>query len=126
MFTVYRVQDADGRGPWKPGFSKVWVEDRPEAEYARLKPWPLELGPVHHNALYGAHTGCGCTSLEQLRLWFLPVEYRRLLHYGYQAVQLSAGRILGESEIQCVFERAAPLNQDVKVIELYPADEVPA
>ena len=119
MFTIYRIQDADGRGPWKPGFSHRWVADRPESEYARLVPWIEEMGPVHRNALYGTHTGCGCRSLEQLRLWFLPVEYKKLLDFGYKAVQLSAGRILGESEIQCVFERAAPLNQDVQEVELY-------
>lgn len=25
---IYRVQDADGRGPFKPGFSRKWVIDR--------------------------------------------------------------------------------------------------
>lgn len=120
MFNIYRIQDSEGRGPWKPGFSDTWVEDRSESEFEKLKPWMMEIGPVHLSALYGTHTGCGCRSLEQLRLWFLPVEYERLLGHGYKAVRMSAGRILGESEIQCVFERAAPLKEDVQEVQLYP------
>ncbi len=119
MITIYRIQDAAGRGPWKPGFSDKWVADRLESEYAKLVPWIYEVGPVHLDAIFGAHVGCGCRSLEQLRLWFLPVEYKKLLEFGYKAVQMSAGRILGESEIQCVFERASPLNEDVQEVELY-------
>ena len=37
MPTVYRVQDADGRGPFKPGFSHQWVEER--ADHENLLPW---------------------------------------------------------------------------------------
>src|SRR5689334_8417241 len=116
---VYRVQDADGRGPWRPGFSKRWVEDRPEEVFAMLKPWPLEFGPVHRRALFGMHLGCGCTSLDQLRRWFTPTEYTRLLTSGYRSVRMRVGRILAVSDVQCVFERAKPLAVDVEAVELY-------
>ena len=39
---IYRVQDAQGRGPWKPGFSHRWVEDRPD--HYNLPPWFVEFG----------------------------------------------------------------------------------
>ena len=119
--TVFRVQDKDGRGPWKPGFSERWVEDRPEEEFAALKPWPMEFGNVLRGAIVGMSLGCGCRSLEQLRRWFTPTEYQTLRDYGYRAVKLEAGRILAESDIQCVFERAKPLWAGAEPVELYPA-----
>lgn len=65
------------------------------------------------------HMGCGCRTLEQLRRWFSPSEYAKLVGYGYRAVKMQAGRILAESEIQCVFERAKPLREDIEPVELY-------
>lgn len=115
--TVYRVQDKDGRGPWKPGFSHRWVETRPDHD--NLLPWPFEFGRVDRKAISGMHLGCGCKTLDQLRRWFSETEYDALLGLGYCAVKMKVGRILGESETQCVFERAKPLKSDVKVIHLY-------
>ncbi len=115
---VYRVQDLDGRGPWKPGFSRRWVEDRPDHD--ALLPWPLEFGTgILDRLLTGEAAGCGCRTLEQLRRWFTASEYKKLLGYGYRAVQMEVGRILAESEIQCLFGRAKPLREDVSSVELY-------
>lgn len=118
---VYRVQDRDGRGPWKPGFSSRWVE--PRADHENLPSWYAEFGPVHSKLLYGEEMGSGCRTLEQLRRWFTRSEYKRLREYGYRAVKMEVGRILAESEIQCVFGRAKPLNEDVTGIELYEKEE---
>lgn len=115
--TVYRIQDKDGRGPWRPGFSKHWIESRPDHEH--LVPWLQEFGPVHFRAIVGMHLGCGCTSVDQLRRWFSPAEYQRLIEFGYQAVRMEAGRILAQSDIQCVFERAKPLHKNVSQFDLY-------
>lgn len=122
--TVYRIQDADGRGPWKPGFSRHWVQDRDDHDL--LIPWCREFGNVHHRAIVGMHVGCGCRTVEQLRRWFLPTEYARLAEFGYQAVQMEVGRILAESNIQCVFERAIPLRRKVEPFELYQTEGVQA
>ena len=119
MTTIYRVQDADGRGPWKPGFSQCWVEDRDDQN--NLVPWMVEMGRVEKRAIYGMSVGCGCRTVEQLRRWFTPSEYRTLRRFGYQAVKMEVGRILGESKIQVVFERAKPLRSEVDPVELYPA-----
>lgn len=117
---IYRVQDSLGRGPWKPGFSHKWVEDRPESEFEALVPWPLQFKGVMSRRIIGMHMGCGCKIIEQLRRWFTPKEYKTLQGFGYAAVKMEAGRILAESDIQCVFERAKPLNESVEPIELYP------
>ena len=119
--TVYRVQDASGRGPWKPGFSSQWVEDRPEEEYTRLVPWTVEFGfeNILRHSIAGMNLGCGCQSLEQLRLWFTSTEYQTLRQFGYCAVKMEIGRILAESDIQCVFERVKPLREGAEPVELY-------
>lgn len=114
---VYRIQDKNGRGPWKPGFSKYWIEPRPDHD--RLIPWYQEFWPIYQHATAGMFLGCGCTSEDQLRRWFSPTEYRRLVEFGYQAVRLGVGRILAKSDIQCVFERADPLHKNVSPFNLY-------
>ena len=114
---VFRIQDEEGRGPWRPGFSKTWVEPREDHEH--LAPWNVEFGPVHKKALWGASTGCGCRTIEQLQRWFTRSEYQTLLEHGYHAVKMDVGRILAESDIQCVFSRAAPLSEDVIPFDLW-------
>lgn len=116
---VFRVQDKDGRGPWKPGFSHQWVEDR--EDHNNLKPWFLEFGDVRRLAICGMSLGSGCRTLEQLQRWFTHSEYKTLLKLGYRAVRIKVGRILASSDIQCFFERSKPLNEDAEEIELYPS-----
>ena len=116
---VFRVQDRDGRGPWRPGFSDQWVEDR--EDFDNLVPWYREMGDVHKLGDPGSHKGTGCATVEQLRRWFTESEYRKLKGFGYQAVELWADRILGESDIQLVFERYhLPCRIGAKVFDLYP------
>ena len=117
---VLRVQDKDGRGPWKPGFSQRWVEDRPEEVYATLVPWPVQFIDVLRRSNVGMSLGCGCRTLDQLRHWFTPGEYAKLRNLGYSAVKMEVDHVLAESDIQCVFERAKPLRECVESVELYP------
>lgn len=118
MFSVFRIQDKDGRGPFKPGFSTKWVEDREDHE--NLVPWFVDIGRVDLQMIAGMSGGTACRTLDQLRRWFTPSEYKTLRRYGYQAIQMEVGRILGESETQLVFERCLPLMDGVTPVELYP------
>lgn len=120
---VFRVQDRDGRGPWKPGFSDRWVEDRTDAEYDALAPFPLEVLLSLRRDAGGGHMGFGCTSPEQLRLWFRPGEYRWLMRHGYHAVKMEVDAILAASASQCAFARSKPLRAGVERVELYPQNE---
>ncbi len=114
---VFRIQDGEGRGPWKPGFSHRWVEYR--EDHRNLVPWFVEFGNVHLTALDGEHIGSACRTLDQLRRWFTPSEYATLQVYGYRAVRMEVGRLLAESAKQVLFGRAKPLNSDVIGVELY-------
>jgi len=114
---VYRIQDADGRGPWKPGFSQSWVEGRQDHE--NLKPWYEEFGRVDQLLCTWEYAGSACESAEQLRRWFTKREYKRLRKAGYSAVKIKIGRILAISKIQCFFARNQPLNEGVETVKLY-------
>jgi len=95
--TVYRIQDKDGRGPFKPGFSHRWVQSRDDHE--NLVPWFVEFGPIHKTICTFEVAGTGCESIKQLRRWFTKKEYKRLRGYGYMAVKMDVDRILASSEI---------------------------
>jgi hypothetical protein len=117
---VFRVQDKHGRGPWKPGFSHTWVEDRDD--HLNLPPWPVEFGGfenVLRKSAKGMHLGCGCISVEQLKRWFTFSEYLKLISLGYSAVEVEADNILAQSDVQCVFNRRMPLNFGASPVNLY-------
>ncbi len=115
--TIYRIQDKDGRGPFKPSFSHKWIQHRSDRE--NLLPWFVEFGPLHKKLCTFEVGGTGCMTIAQLRRWFTKKEYKKLKGYGYIAVKMDIDRILAFSEIQCFFARLKPLNQDVKKIRLY-------
>lgn len=117
---VYRIQDKDGRGPWRPGFSHKWVADRAASEYAALAPGGHQFPKLNHMTFDpGCHYGFGCESLEQLRRWILPSEYETLLKFGYRACKLYVDRVLFRSDVQVVFERSKPLRESAKRVSLY-------
>jgi hypothetical protein len=116
MSLVYRVQDREGRGPWRPGFSRLWVEDRDDHD--NLIPWPTQFG-FEIIPKSDGHLGCGCKTKEQLQRWFTPTEYTTLHSYGFTAVQMEVDRVLAESDIQLVFQRTKPLRKDVLAFDLY-------
>jgi hypothetical protein len=70
-------------------------------------------------AIAGMYLGCGCKTITQLRRWFTESEYKKLSSLGYQSVRMQVGRLLAESDIQLVFERACPLNEQIESIDLY-------
>lgn len=116
--TLYRIQGSNGRGPFAPGFSKWWIENR--ADHKVLLPWFMEFNDffptlIGHEVAFGV----ACKTIEQLKRWFTKSEYRKLLKFGYHAVQIDYSRILAASDVQCVFARTKPLNKDVCVFELY-------
>lgn len=115
---VYRIQDADGRGPFKPGFTQTWLMDRPDLD--NLQPWYVELGPIHLKRDAGAFAGAACRTLTQLRRWFTPEEYAILKAHGYQCFRIGVGRVLGESQTQMLIQRSKPFQHAAQPIELYP------
>jgi hypothetical protein len=119
MNTIFRIQDKDGRGPWKPGFSHLWSDNKSAFEYARPPTWMQEFGRVDQLVLPNEWGGTACESIEVLRRWFTTKEYNRLIYFKYKCVKMDVDRILARSEVQCYFARSRPLNVDFEVIPLY-------
>ena len=110
MTIVYRVQDSDGRGPWKPGVSKYWIDD--SAHVGRLTETLMDLcGGVEaiRKLPSGWHYGCACESLEGIAAWFTPNERIILDTMGYHPVSIKADKIMFRSEWQVLIARKRPL-----------------
>ena len=89
---VYRVQADDGRGPFRPGFSKYWADpDRP-----RPCPWYEEISPqvLFAQTARSERLGSACESREQLREWFSDDELRVLQSIGYRIVEFVPQRVV--------------------------------
>lgn len=114
--SIYRVQDADGRGPWRPGFSHHWIDD--DAPPGRLTETVMDLMPLGdiRRLPSGMHYGCGCRSLHSLMSWFSRVERQRLQSLRYRVVVMRVDEILRESDWQVFFARRRPLSEGATVI----------
>jgi len=115
MTIIYRIQDKDGRGPWKPGFSGRWVEYRDDHQL--LQPWYIEFPDLKFEK--GWRYGCGCETREQLRRWITSGEYTTLRILGYRSVMIDACEIVSSSEIQCVFRKREKFNIGATEFDLY-------
>ena len=89
---LFRIQDADGRGPWKPGFSMKWIDmDKDD----RLCPpmmveFPEWRYKVDAAAAMGCrHFGCCMIGMAGFHRWFTPAEIERLRGFGYRLVDAS-------------------------------------
>jgi hypothetical protein len=106
--TVYRVQDKEGRGPWRPGLSRRWIEvDGP--------PLPPALHDDFGWAIYDkmarfGHYGSAVANVEDLQNWFTASERKKLAGFGFFPVCILADEILAESPNQIVIRCDRPLH----------------
>jgi hypothetical protein len=122
--TVYRVQDAEGRGPWRPGFSRHWIDaDGPPLPPALHDDFGVSIYRTIKKA--NGHCGSACDSLEKLAVWFTQLEQLRLRLLGYRPVCILADEILAESEHQIVIRCDRPLT-DAALLLPWSALEVKA
>jgi hypothetical protein len=110
--TIYRVQDRNGRGPWKPGFSHKWID------VSRTSLPPTIAEDFGHEAYQripaGFHVGCGVRSPIALHAWFTKSEAKRLDFFGYYVAELEVDWIMAESATQLLFARRKRLNTDLR------------
>lgn len=117
MTIIYRVQDREGRGPWRPGFSQKWVDYTEDKEV--LLPSYIEMPGAMDKRTAGYHVGIGCICPDQLRRWFTVKEYITLMSYGFRCVTFMGKAFLGESETQCMFESWKLLAEHDGLFSLY-------
>lgn len=114
MIRIYRWQDTEGRGPYRPGLSLYWKAPDHEARNPAMQD---EFGwDVFAKVSPREHRGCAFRSPEQMREWFTLEERDRIALLGYQFVAMDVDRIVAESPRQVVFARRRPLRFGAEVV----------
>ena len=113
MVVTYRVQSADGRGPWRPGWSHTWIDGDAPAD--RLVETVMDLLPIEQlrSLPQTMAYGCGCRTLDALLRWFTPNEQARLQEHGFYPVRLNADVVVVESAWQMLVGRRRPFTEGV-------------
>jgi hypothetical protein len=111
MMRVYRIQDAEGRGPFRPGFSHIWADEHFGPGVEAMPTWQEEFGTdlLDRRGLPGEWFGSAVRSIKDLSRWFSDAEQERLRGLGFRVVSIGPVRILAESKNQVVFASRLPL-----------------
>ena len=108
---VVRVQSADGRGPYRPGFSWRWSD--PQGPL--VMPWWEEIGlsmrEAHSQLTPEYHWGCGFRTMDQLHSWFTSRELSKLSRLGFAMVRIIPAVVVAETPTQVVFGTVEPLSE---------------
>lgn len=121
---IYRVQDHDGRGPYKPGMPVKWA-DKDTGHYkgkvTNLPPFMDEFPGILEelNTIYrkdGGAFGCGFRSMKQMNKWFSKAEQQRLKTLGYHITKIIPKKIVRSSEKQTVFWHDKPLADIAEIL----------
>lgn len=124
---VYRVQDAEGRGPFKPGFSKVWCDPDFAPGQKALPTWLEEFG---HDAIDRLarpderYFGSAVRKIGKLREWFSDSERQKLKELGYNIAAIRGGRILAESENQLLIARHTSFATNCLIMPWFMAEQI--
>ena len=102
MSDLIRMQDADGRGPWKPGFSIVWTDP-----HGPQLPAPVTSAiPNFRSFVMGLHRkglNIGCAVRQRnVSKWFTPAEVAKLAELGYHWHDASRCDVVWENEDQAL------------------------
>jgi hypothetical protein len=110
---VCRVQDAEGRGPYRPGFSHIWNEheDGPAPVMGAFPGAIAEAYKIIRKR--GGAVGCAFRTVEQARAWFNANEVLTLARYGYSLCWMKADEVLAENNDQLVIWTKVPLAKAV-------------
>lgn len=110
MTAIIRVQDKQGRGPWRPGLSRLWVRETPDDSllpiYADISGFSELTARAYKD---GLHFGCA-TRLANFDRWFSADEMRRLRALGFRAYDASGCTILAETKTQLLIGWHIPLS----------------
>lgn len=115
---VYRVQGLDGRGPFRPGFSRYWADDDFAPGIVAPPTWMDEFGAdaIDRLGKRGEYFGSAVRAIADISKWFSTTEQSRLATMGFNVVSLRAFRILAESPNQVLFARRSPFNVGARPI----------
>jgi len=121
---LLRVQDKDGRGPFRQGVTKLWCE------YNHRLPSVMEdfpdllddLRPYHKQ---GLRIGCGVRGgYDGLKRWFSESEFQKLDTLGYRVVRVKNYVVVCESESQVIFATKKPLKKLLNMFIEPPKEQI--
>lgn len=118
---LWRIQDHEGRGPFRPGFSHTWAD-------AKLR---QGLPPIYEDMpdglrvalASGMHIGIAVRSEKSLADWFSRSERRRLKRLGYEVVSFVPDRVFAESRYQVLFGCRKPLRNLCRAVAAVKSEE---
>jgi hypothetical protein len=97
---IYRVQDNEGRGPFRPGMTTRWLRDEVDERllpvYQDIPDFSERINRARMKARGALYAGVACRSLEQFLLWFNGRERQTLQRLGYKLADASQCEIIGE------------------------------
>jgi len=101
MIKVWRVQNDDGRGPYRGNYNYTQWTDSGGWHDEENHPSPeADLGI--HNSWDGIRFGF--IDLEQAQRWFTRSELERLVCQGYHLIELEVDCVVAQSEYQLAFK----------------------
>jgi len=114
--TVFRYQDNEGRGPFKPGMTERWLvdhESKPKGLIQRIGPHGVRFAI---NCFVRKHAeihnlGFGCATIDGLFRWFTREERIMLHGFGYRMVAMQVDGIVAENDDEIIFARRMPLSR---------------
>lgn len=115
MKRLLRVQDKEGRGPWRPGFSAKWVDDNRDFSFP---PIFSEVENLHEIAARahekGLHIGCA-VGTRHFSQWFTDAEIVRLKAFGFRVVNATPCQIIAKTPTQVLVASHLPLSKLTRV-----------
>lgn len=118
--SVFRIQDKDGRGPFKPGFSMNWVDDDPRSRPTIFEDFGLDF--LKH-VRTGENVGCAFSNLSELRAWFSKLELVKLYRFGYRVCEVKVDRIVLRSDTQMLVASVKPFRSGCRKLTLAHIEE---
>ncbi len=116
---MIRMQDKDGRGPYKPNFTKYWCDEfGPAPPPTIMEEFGDKLAPAvawAHKS--GFHIGCAYINEKCIDRLLSQCERQRLKYLGYFLVDASACCVLLQSENQLLIVSKKPLKFLPKITE---------
>lgn len=109
---ILRIQDREGRGPYRPGLSQKWTDSWRTSQLPPIyQEVPAFAALVNNAHSEGLHIGCAVRGKDALFEWFSPMEILRLREMGFGIVDATGCEILMETQHQLVIGSKAPLHK---------------
>lgn len=122
--TIFRFQDDEGRGPFKPGVTDRWLvehEGKPVGLIQQIGLHELRKLVVAFSTMFPHrefHYGFGCRSIDGLYRWFTAEERRKMASLGYHLVTMIADHAVAGNRDEIMFARILPFNQRAVILKL--------